>query len=528
MLRLRSLLALLLFALCGGAHAAPVEGVIMQVEGTDELFVNLGTQDGLRTGATLRIFRRVVLKHPITEKTIEDRFPIGAVKVSEAGKLLSIVRTFDDLRRGPVPGDYAVLGAVPPPAIVQGAKPADCPPAAVVGPVAPSDPPDVVDLHRALVGGLGKPIEARVQLLQAYRAKYPTGPYTTAVTQSIDLLRAQQIALESATAKQAPSLISRHDPVRRIEAQRPLAIAVAVRAADPVQAVRLLARRKGDPRWITVKLEPNGIDHYSAPFPQALLFEPGDVQYAIEAVHANGQVEAIVASLMKPRKLSVEPIPAGEGPPGPSHASFMARYVDFNSVGDGKDAYFQTEARFHYGVQWRALRSVEAGVGLISGEGGTVADLAAGLPGDPTALGYAFAALELGLGEYFGVGARIISGNRRTTDDSTAQSSIGTQLHIRIGEEEGMRLVAGLAAISDLGSRYFGEFHAQINDRLPFTALIEATNLPVSADYGARGVGTLGWRANDWLTLRGELGLNVRTIKHYGYTAGGGLSFDWE
>lgn len=523
MLPLRSL-ALLVFC-AGAAHAAPVEGVIMQVQGTDELFVNLGTQDGLRPGAVLQIYRRVVLKHPITEKEIEDRFPIGRVKVDEAGRLLSIVRRYADLQRQPVPGDYAVLG--------QGAAPvapvakADCPPA-TVGPILPSDPPEVTALHQALIAGLGRSPDARVQLLTVYQQRYPNGPHAAAVNETIQGLKAQAQAARSAGEAAAPTLVVRHLPVRKVEAQRPLALAVAARGPKPLQGVRLLARRKGDPRWITVQMAPNGIDHYSAPLPPTLLFEPGEVQYAIEAVHADGQAEAASGTLMKPRVLVVEAIPAGEGPPGPSHASFMARYVDFNTVGEGKDAYFQTEARFRYGVRWRALRSVEVGVGLISGDGGTVADLADGLPSEPTSLGYAFAAFELGLSELVGVGARLISGNRRVSDDTRSKSSVGTQLHLRIGEEDGMRFIGGLSAISDLGSRYFGEFHLQITDRLPFTALIEATNLPVSADYGARGMGTLGWRATDWLTLNGEVGLNVRTIKHYGYTLGGGLSFDWE
>lgn len=523
MLRVSSLVVLL--ALATGARAAPTEGVIMQVADKEELFVNLGRKDGLAAGTRLQIFRRVVLEHPITKKPIEDRFPIGVVTVAEAGTLLSIVRSYDDLRRPPVAGDYAVVWSAPRVAQTPTprAAPVECP-AVPTGPVAPSEPPALSALDDALRNGLGKPIGVRILLLKAWRKQYPTSRHVKAVAASIQQLEAMQtVAVEA-----PPTLIARHDQVTRVEAQRPLAIAIAVRSAKPIEAVRLLARRKGDPRWITTPLAQTGIDHYAAPFPPALLHEPGDLRYAIEVVHGNGQVEAVAGTLMKPHKLTVEALPAGDAPPGPSHASFEARYVDFNSVGDGADAYFQTEARFRYGVRWRALRSVEVGVGLISGEGGSVLDLAEGLPSDPTSLGYAFAAFELGLGELFGVGARIISGNRRVSDDTLSRSAVGSQLHVRIGEEEGMRLLAGMAIVSELGSRYYGEFHAQINERLPFTALIEATNLPVSADYGARGVGALGWKANDWLTLRGELGLNVRTIKHYGYTVGGGLSFDWE
>ena len=392
----------------------------------------------------------------------------------------------------------------------------------------PAEPPDVADLHAALRDGLGQSPEVRLRLLRAWRASYPKSTHTDGVVTAIRMLEAQIEAAISAEEAPPAGLLSSFDPVRNVEAQRSLMMAVAIVDVAPLAAVRLLARRKGDPKWMTVPMTAVGLHHYSAPFPPRLLAEPGTLQYAIEAVQADGTVRAISASLMKPRALTVEAIPAGEAPAGPSHADFRVRYVDFNASGDGDDKYLQTEARFRYGVRFKMLHSVEAGVGLISGEGGTVADLAAGLPSDSTSVGYAFAALELEAAPLFGLGVRFIGGNRRSQEGSAASAKTGTQLHVRIGDDEATHLIAGFSIIESLGSRYFAEFNAKVTDRVPFTAAIEATNLPVSKDYGARGTGTLGWEATDWLTVHGEFGLNARTIKHYGYTLGGGLGFDWE
>ena len=527
----RRTLALLLGALALGtsARAAPVEGVVMQVFESKELFVNVGTGQGLKPGTVLSVYRRVVLTHPITQKTIEDRFLIGRVKVAEAGALLSIVRDFQGLKRPPVAGDYVVFGRVPR-AEPQRTAAVDCPtpsPSAK-GPVAPAVPADVADLDAALRDGLGESPEARIRLLSEYRAAHPKSRFRVAVLKAIEMLEAQIDAARSAEESAPEGLIARFDPVKAVEAQRSLVLAVAVIDVAPLAEVRLLARRKGDPRWMTVKMAPVGVHHYSAPFPPRLLAEPGNLQYAIEAVQGDGAVRAITGTLMQPRTLKVEKIPAGEAPAGPSHAQFVVRYVDFNASGEGEDQYLQSEARFRYGVQYKMLHSVEVGVGLITGEGGTVADLAAGLPSDPTSVGYAYAAMEFEFAPLFGVGVRLIGGNRRSEEGRASSSKIGTQLHLRVGDDEATFLVAGLSVVESLGSRYFAEFHAHITDKIPFTAAIEATNLPVSDDYGARGTGTVGWQATDWLTVRGELGLNARTIKHYGYTVGGGLGFDWE
>lgn len=167
-------------------------------------------------------------------------------------------------------------------------------------------------------------------------------------------------------------------------------------------------------------------------------------------------------------------------------------------------------------------------MGLLDGEGGTVEGLAAGVPSEQIALGYAFAALELGLGEFVGLGARITGGNHRANDDGTASQVFGLQGQLRLGDDAGTHLRLGVAALDDLGSRFFADFVIRSFERLPITASAEATNLPVDADYGLRLTGDVGWQATDWLTLKVEAGWNARTINHYGFTTGLGLAMDWE
>lgn len=524
-------------------YAAEPAGVVMRVD-EKELFVNLGERDGVFDTTRLNLYRRVTLTHPITKKTVEDRFPIGQVEVSEAGALLSIVRSFSNLTRPPAEGDFAVVAREGAPDVVvasPGSGPGNGPENGPENsPGNGSEASREVPTHREAAEGslyavleqnLGLPPAAQAAGLRVWREAYPAHRLTPAVDQAIASLQAQAHAPEPPTSpKTRPkqALTTRHVPVRNIEAGRTLELSVAVVEADRVMEVRLLLRRAGAGPWTTLVMAPGGDHHWRQTVPPALLATPGVLEYALEAVHHDGHTEAIGNDLLRPTRLVIEPRPAGSDPPGASHAEFVFRRVDFNTGGQGADQYWQAEAQFRYHVRWKALHAVEAGVGLLDGEGGTVEGLAAGVPSEQLALGYAFAALELSLGEFVGLGGRITGGNHRAAADGTSEQVFGLQGQLRVGDDAGTHLRLGVAALDDLGSRFFADFVIRALDRVPITASAEATNLPVDADYGLRLTGDVGWQATDWLTIEVELGWNARTINHYGFTTGLGLAMDWE
>src|SRR5688572_10063355 len=82
------------------ALAAPagkaVEGVVIRLQ-DDEVVVDIGSKHGVPSDARLRVYRRLVVQHPLTGKKIEDRFPIGEVPLAERGELLSIIRDLKGL-----------------------------------------------------------------------------------------------------------------------------------------------------------------------------------------------------------------------------------------------------------------------------------------------------------------------------------------------------------------------------------------------------------------------------------------------
>lgn len=516
---LRIFAALLLAA---PAYADP--GVVMRVD-EKELFVNLGTQDGLQVGSRLDLFRRVTLKHPITGKEIEDRFPIGTVEVTEAGALLSIVRRFDGLSRPPAEGDYATPARQP---LVARAPDVTRRPAEPTDTGAAQADPAVIALHSVLERNMGQAPEVQAAELSAWLRAFPTHARVPAVAEAVAALTTQASEGYAATPKplEAKAFYARHQAVKAIEAGRTLELSVGIAEAD-VMAVRALVRGSGTGTWTTLEMAPAGDHHWRVVMPPALLAEPGVVEYALEAVQQTGDVVPVFADLLRPHRLEVQAIPAGEGPPGASHADFTFRWVDFN-LGGPADRYWQTEARFRYRVDWKALHTVDAGVGLIDGEGGSVKTLDAGGPSESLAMGYAFAAAELSLGEFVGLGGRITGGNHRATDDGTSQAVVGLQGTLRIGDDDSTHLVLGVAGLNDLGSRFFADLTVLAFERLPISVGAEATNLPVDADYGLRLTGDIGWQATNWLTLNLEAGWNARTINHYGFTTGLGLAMDWK
>jgi hypothetical protein len=108
--------ALLLFSLSASTvHAAPsskvdlspVEGVVVKVT-NGEIIIDLGHTQGLPDAANVHVYRRVEVTHPVTQKAVVDRFPIGRMQLAKVGDKLSIGTSAESLDRLPTVGDYVV------------------------------------------------------------------------------------------------------------------------------------------------------------------------------------------------------------------------------------------------------------------------------------------------------------------------------------------------------------------------------------------------------------------------------------
>lgn len=524
-----------LFAAPAGAappqSPPPIEGVVVKVA-DGEVIIDLGTARGVPPGASLRLFRRMVVEHPITKATIEDRFPIGTVTPAQVGSLLSIVRDVTGLERPPVPGDFAVYRPAPVAPVAEAVAKAPAPSAQA--PARPEPAPDVAALEATFTAALGQPLPERIALFEAFVASFPQSVYVDPVGREIaslrgvlrDVRRAEHAAAERAEAE-ADRVTVLHASPRPIVAGEGFEVAIALLEPERVAAVRLLSARDPDATWTTREMARDGDYYFRAALPAVHLAEPGEVRYVVEVARPDGRLQQVVGRTETPERLVVEPVPPGEQPPGDSHLEVVARYVDFDSVGDSVDRYFQFETSFTYDLGWHVLRAVRIGIGLIDGEGGPTDAIDAGEASRAITLNYAFAEAEVEVGQWVGIAGRLIGGNTQATGDDPRSAMTGLEARLRLGRFDETRFVAGVSVLDVLGAQGFLDAHIAVFERAPMRLGVVVTNLPVDADLGVQIEYAAGWRVLDWLTITAEVGWNARTINHYGFTGGGGLALDW-
>ena len=80
------------------------EGYVVEVQGED-LVLDVGASQRLAVGQRVELWRPVSIKHPVTKKTMKDRFLIGELVISQVRPTISLARRATDLARDPQVGD---------------------------------------------------------------------------------------------------------------------------------------------------------------------------------------------------------------------------------------------------------------------------------------------------------------------------------------------------------------------------------------------------------------------------------------
>ncbi len=89
------------------------EGVIVKLEPKQQFLIDLGKKDRVQAGMKVSVYRRVKVKHPISGKTINDRFYIGTIKLEQVSRFLSVAKTVGGFSYKPSVGDFVVPGPKP-------------------------------------------------------------------------------------------------------------------------------------------------------------------------------------------------------------------------------------------------------------------------------------------------------------------------------------------------------------------------------------------------------------------------------
>ena len=511
-----------------------LEGIVVQATDS-ELIIDLGRHHGLPDEAWLAIYRRVVVEHPVSRARIEDRFPIGQVQVSQRGLYLSIAQDTSRLGRAAAVSDFVVfdsgLNRPLPFASAESAPPGVSIP--VDEAAARISGAQESGLDQLFQASLGRPLPERIQLFEAYLRSHPKSPYNARLLEEVAFL--QRLSRQPGEARgrctpagKPPRWRLGFNPPQQVETGASMEMAIALSKPELVEQVRLLARHRGQPGFRTLVMEPDGDHAYRVPLPREMLARTGRIQYFLEAARKDGKLSSLVANAEQPRCFAVEPAPRRvEQRVGRSRAALVVEHADFYRQGDAADELQVFELSFRYRVETWVLDALRVGVGNIDGEGGRIDDVEAGKPSRSLSLSYGFAELELGPWTWFGINARFLGGNHHGTERGVSTGVFGLETRLRIGRGEATRLVLGLASVQDLGNQAFTDIHIEVFPRFPIRAGATVTNLPVDEDLGVRISVEPGWRARDWLAISLVTGINARTINHFGFTLGGGLSLDW-
>lgn len=539
----RKLLSLALGTLvCFAASAAfaaneskPVEGSVVEIS-NDELIVDIGDDQGVPSQAVVLIYRRLEVTHPVTKDTMVDRFLIGTLQLNQVGSVLSISRDYKRLSRSPKVGDFIVY-------LPDGAQRQEKKPEPENESPATAENVELVDSDKVAVeelffSTLGQPITRRIDLYMDFLKSNPDNTYAEDVQVELSWMRQRldeerRLAEERAVQKEAAkSAAASRESEQKVKGESTAPGRVAVNRAAPIVATfanpenlkeaRAYVRTRGAPRFDEVAMKAYGGHAWRADLPAPYTAEPMEIEYFVEAVRTDGQLEQAGSGLVEVYEPPRDPAPVDNR----SRARVESEFVDFK-MGEGVDQYWRMEADYRYELDQPWLHGFRAGAGIFDGEGASVSAIAAGSETRSLSLAYGFAEMDWAAGRYFGTGVAVMLGNRQGDTLNTFKSSFGLRAFMRLGPENGTQLQSGLSLIGGLGSEAWINLDLLEVDRVPMRAEVVVTNLPVGEDLGVSLKAGAGYQLTDAVSVMGHIAWNARTINHHGPGAGASLNINW-
>lgn len=544
MSRLRSLpLCAVAAALLAAPRSARAEheiarGAVVKIE-QQEVYVALGTKQGVADGAPLRLKRPLRLRHPVTKAMVEDWIPLGSATVTQAGASLSravLGQLAGELR----PGDLAeVLIEVQAPTPLREAPPASpapTPPAPrpddkTPAPTTAADPAavEVLELFSSLTGA---PLDARIAAWERYLSTTPGSPYAGALRQELDALRRLRDELTT-PVDQLGDLLQvkiRHRAPLRASAGEPVALVFVLDQPERVASAFLYYRTRGERTFHAALLGREHDRYLRGQIPGELMVSPG-VEYFVEASAPSGSSGLALGAPDRPLQIAVPAPPLTDrfgAEPGRSTLRLTADYQSFASLderpGDYTDRLFTASVDFTYRMRG-AVESLGVGYGVLSGRGGGNDTLWTEMyPPLRTGFHYGYAEIEVGAherGNDVGLALRLIAGVSRLG------FGLGAEARVRVGAGDGVHLQLVARSIEDHGFLSEVRFGAPLARRLRMRLSVGATDLPAKLDTGAVLGSEVEWDARRNLSLHLRGTWQGRSIDHSGLGAGVGLGVSW-
>lgn len=560
---MKASLILLLLTASGVAHAG---GTVLRIDERD-VYVDLGTDDGVAEGSELTLHHVIEVTHPVSGEVVRDRFPLGTLRAVVVGRQVAIARAPDHLHPRVAVGDAVTRASDPVQAVDPWARRTAGDDGAAEAlarrlEAAHAEVDQASAVREAWRATLGQPLERRVEVWTAFLEDHPDTPFAHAIATEVGALRQriredaerravppedrealasmQRLASIAPVAHGGEPLV--HAPPLRAYEGASVPLAFAVAAPSRVQRAWLYWRSPEAPGFQRTELVASGDGYLRATIPGEAVMPPS-VAYFVETL-GSGEVEPApaIGSAESPRRVavdrSVEPTPPVLD--DRSRVTLFLDYVDFDGVSQDLDQYVHTEIDFLYRFV-QPVYSLRLGFGTMGGIGGPkdVIDASPECLEDGAYMcrkvgyNYAYAEIEERVGAWFAIMLRAQYGRAyldRAPEESADRAffgALGVRGRLRFGSEQRSNLVLGAATTRHLGSLYEGAFTWDVVPRFPIVLSVQVTDQPVLEDYGVRLLADVGWRHVSWMYPSLRVAYQARDIDHAGPSAGLAVNFDW-
>ncbi len=504
-----------------------VKGNVVKVE-QQEIYVSLGTRQGVADGAAVRLKRPIKLKHPLTRAIIEDWVPIGSATITQAGGALSRAVVGEMIAAIKVGDVVEVLVDRPdrsPPVTVPVVPP---PPT----PAAPAVDPAAVEVLGLFAAQTGQPLEARIAGWERYLSMRAGSPYADAIRTEVDTLRDLRDQMRPTTASSSTDVVTTadHNPAKTARAGAEVPLVFVLEHPERVASAFLHYRARGARTFHSLLLAREHDIYLRGVIPARFVAPPG-VDYFVEVSTPSGRSGLALGSPADPVALEVAAPPLTDqfgAAPGMSSVKIAADYLSFATFdkrsGDRTDRMVTANVDFIYRLRsW--VQSIGVGYGVYSGTGGfanrewTTMD-----PAPRAGFQYGYADVEVG-GHAdklaLSAGTKVIAGVGRDG------FGMGVEGRFRIGDRDGTNLLFAARTVEQVGFLTDIRFGARPAPKLLVGIGVGATNQPNRGDVGVKLATELEWIgfSSVSIILRGSW--QGRDINHGGIGGGGGLGFYW-
>ena len=524
------MIIVLLAGVAGRAFADDeiVKGSVVKVE-QQEIYVSLGSKQGVADGAALRLKRTVRLKHPITRATIEDWVPVGSATITQAGGTLSRA-VVGELVTGIKVGDIAEVLVDRPDRTPSGPTPAPVPlPAVPAGP--PADPA-AVEVLGVFASQTGQPLDARIAGWERYLSTRGASPFAESIRRDVETLRELREQMHAPTSSTNTELVTtvQHSPGTSANANAELPLVFVLEQPERVASAFLHYRVSGARTYHSLLLVREHDIYLRGVIPARFVTPPG-LDYFVEVSTPGGRSGLALGSPMSPIALAVAPPPLTDqfgAAPGLSSVKIAADYLDFATfdkrTGDRTDRMFTANIDFIYRLR-SVVQAIGVGYGVYSGTGGFAdRDWSSADPAPRSGFQYGYADIEVG-GQVekvaLSAGSKLIAGVGRDG------FGLGVEGRFRIGSRDSTNLVFAARSVEQVGFLTDIRFGARIQPKVLLGVSVGATNQPTRGDVGVKLGTELEWIgfSNVSVIVRGSW--QGRDIDHGGLGGGGGLGFYW-